>query len=91
MIDGPSCMCGNAAVVITGLNTTSQSRKNALQSRRNFMRRSFSASQSRCGMSVARAITASADLSFGSRLARAFRFASSTASVARALHPASSA
>ena len=87
----PSCMWGKAAVAMTGLSSTSHSRKNADQTRRSFIRRSFRISQSRCAMPVARAMTASAPVSAGSRVFNRSRFAARIALVIRALQAESSA
>ena len=65
----PSCICGSAAVAISGHSSTSQSWKNALHARRYFARCSFSPSQARCVMSVQRIMIASALMSSGARRA----------------------
>ena len=63
----PCCICGRAAVAITGHSSTSQSWKNAPQRRRICKRRSFRCSQSRCVMSTARTAIASALMSSAGR------------------------
>jgi hypothetical protein len=75
---------------MVGINTTSQSWKNAIQARRNLCLCSFSPSQTRCGMSTDRAMMASALVSSGGKWALACRFSASNPSELRALQAASS-